>query len=98
MNDSSLLSSEASSSSSDSLDSFSNFDKLKPYDFEPTVSENENTDGEVSLQLCRLCKQREARLASFGKCKAMSTDTESLCCRKKNEVSDEILKGNFLYF
>ena len=35
-------------SSSDSLDSFSNFDKLKPYDFEPTVSDNENADGEVS--------------------------------------------------
>ena len=31
VNDSSLLSSEASLSSSDSLDSFSNFDKLKPY-------------------------------------------------------------------
>ena len=30
MGDSSLLSSEASLSSSDSLDSFSNFDKLKP--------------------------------------------------------------------
>ena len=38
------------------------------------------------LQLCRLCKQREARLVSFGKCKFMSTDTESLCCRKKSEV------------
>ena len=31
MSDSCLLSSEASLSSSDSLDSFSNFDKLKPY-------------------------------------------------------------------
>ena len=30
-----------------SLDSFSNFDKLKPYDFERTVSDNENTGGEV---------------------------------------------------
>ena len=48
MSDSSLSSSEASLSSSDSLDSFSNFDKLKPYDFEPTVSDNENTDGKVS--------------------------------------------------
>ena len=48
MSDSSLLSNEASLSSSDSLDSFSNFVKLKPYDFEPTVSDNENTDGEVS--------------------------------------------------
>ena len=48
MSDSSLSSSEASLSSSDSLDGFSNFDKLKPYDFEPTVSDNENTDREVS--------------------------------------------------
>ena len=48
MSDSSLLSNEACLSSSDSLDSFSNFVKLKPYDFEPAVSENENTDGEVS--------------------------------------------------
>ena len=31
-----------------------------------------------------------------GKCKAMSTNAESLCCRKKNEASDEILNGNFL--
>ena len=32
VSDSSLSSSETSLSSSDSLDSFSNFDKLKPYD------------------------------------------------------------------
>ena len=48
MSDFSLLSTEASLSSSDPLDSFSNFDKLKPYDFEPTASSNENTAGEVS--------------------------------------------------
>ena len=48
MSDSSLLSSEASLSSSDSFDSFSNFDKLKPYDFEPTASDNDNTYKEVS--------------------------------------------------
>ena len=48
MSDSSLSSSEASLSSSDSLDSFSNFDKIKPYDFEPTVSDNENTEEEVN--------------------------------------------------
>ena len=33
-----------------------------------------------------------------GKCKAMSTHAESLCYHEKNEVSDEILNGNFLYF
>ena len=48
MSDSSLLSSKASLSSSDSLDSFSNFVKLKPYDFEQTVSDNENTEREFS--------------------------------------------------
>ena len=37
MSDFSLSSSEASLSSSESLDSFSNFDKLKPYDFEPIL-------------------------------------------------------------
>ena len=53
MSDSSLLSSEASLSSSDPFDSISNFDKLKPYDFDPTVSDNENTDEEVSsFQIC----------------------------------------------
>ena len=58
MSDSSLLSSEASLSSSDSPDSFSNFGKLKPYNFKPRVSDNENTDGEVSSQLC---KQRKLK-------------------------------------
>ena len=48
MSGSTLLLSEAFLSSSDSLDSFSNFDKLNPYNFEPTVTGNENTDEEVS--------------------------------------------------
>ena len=43
-----MLSNGASLRSSDSLDSFSNFIKLKPYDFESTVRDNENTDGKVS--------------------------------------------------
>ena len=53
MSDSSLSSSETYLSSSDSLDSFSNFDKLKPYNFEPTISDNEK---EKSVP--QLCKQR----------------------------------------
>ena len=65
MSDSSLLSSETSLSSSESLDSFSNFDKLKPYDFEPTVSDNENTDREVSssaMQTKEAKKQQKGNL------------------------------------
>ena len=103
MSDSSLLSNEASLSSSDSLDTFSNFVKLKPYDFEPTVSDNENTDGEVSssaMQTKEAEKERKGNLdwCLCGKCKAMSTNAESLRCREKNELSDEILNGNFLHF
>ena len=63
MSDSSLLSNEASLSSSDSLDSFSNFVKLKPYNFEPTVSdnENENTDREVSSSAMQTKEAEEVR-------------------------------------
>ena len=103
MSDSSLSSSETSLSSSDSLDSFSNFDKLKSYDFEPIVSDNENTDGEVSsstMETKEAEKERKGNLdwCLCGRCKAMSTNTESLFCREKNEVSEEILNGNFLHF
>ena len=103
ISDSSSLSSEASLSSSDSLDSFSNFDKLKPYDFEPTVSDNENTNREVSssaMQTKKAEKEQNRNLdwCLCGKCKAMSSNAKSLCYREKNEVSDEILNGNFLHF
>ena len=103
MSDSSLLSSEASLNSSDSLDSFSNFNELKPYDFEPTVSGNENTDGEVSsstMQTKEAEKERKGNLDQClcGKCKAVFINAEILYCREKNEVSDEILSGNFLHF
>ena len=98
MSDSSLLSNEASLGSSYSLDTFPNFVKLKPYDFEPTVSDNQNTDREVSssaMQTKEAEKERKGNLDCWfcGKCKAMSISDESLCCRKKNEVSDEILNG-----
>ena len=33
-----------------------------------------------------------------GKWKAMSTNAGGLCCYEKNEVSNEILIGNFFYF
>ena len=33
-----------------------------------------------------------------GKCKVMSTNPESLCCRERNELSDKILNGNILHF
>ena len=78
MSNSSLLSNEASLSSFDSLDSFSNFIKIKPYNFEPTVSDNENTDREISsstIQTNEAEKERKGNLDQClcGKCKTMST-------------------------
>ena len=103
MSDSSLLSNEASLSSFESLDSFSNFVKLKPYDFELTVSDNENTDGEVSFSAMQSKEAEEERKGNLdwclgGKCKTMFTNAESLCCREKNELSDEIFNANFFHF
>ena len=45
-------------------------------------------------------KERKGNLdwCLCGKCKVMSTNAESLCCRQKNEPSDEIIDGNFLHF
>ena len=103
MSDSSLLSNEASLSSFESLDSFSNFVKLKPYDFELTVSDNENTDGQVSFSAMQSKEAEEERKGNLdwclgGKCKTMFTNAESLCCREKNELSDEIFNANFFHF
>ena len=105
MSDSRLLSSEASLSSSDSLDldSFSNFGELKPYNFEPTVSEIENTDREVSsstMQKNKAIKEQRGNLdwCLCGKFKTLSTNAESLCCCEKNEILGEIPNGNFLHF
>ena len=51
------------------------------------------------MQTKRAEKERKGDLDCYlcGKCKAMSTNAESLYCRKKNEASDEILNGNFLH-
>ena len=52
------------------------------------------------MQTKRAEKERKGNLdcCLCGKCKAMSTNAESLCYREKNEVSGEILNGNFLQF
>ena len=68
MSDSSLLSNEASLSSSDSLGSLSNFIKLKPYDFEPTVSDNENTDEEVSSSAMQTKEAEKERTGNARPC------------------------------
>ena len=90
-----MLSSEASLISSDSLDldSFSNFGKLKPYNFEPTVSDIENTDWEVSSSTMQTKKAKKEWRGNLdwclcGKCKTLSTNAESLCCCEKNEILD----------
>ena len=48
------------------------------------------------MQKKRAEKERKRNLdcCLCEKCKAMSTNAETLCYREKNEVSDEILNGN----
>ena len=82
MSDSSLSSSETSWSSSDSLNTF--LILTKPYDFESTASDNDNTDREVSsstMQTKKAEKERKRNLdwCLCGKCKAMSTCDDRIC-------------------
>ena len=70
-----MSSSETSLSFSDSLDSF--LDKLKPYEFEQSVSDTENTDREVrssTMQTKEAEKERKRNLdwCLCGKFKATS--------------------------
>ena len=63
---------------------------LKPYDFEPEIPFVEEEVNEESKKTTRVgnvdwCTCRE--------CKAMDTDTESLCCLDTNEVPDEHFEG-----
>ena len=100
MSDSNLLSSEASLSSSDSLDSFSNFGKLKPYDFEPTVSGIENTDREVSssaMQTKGAEKEQKGNLdcCLCGKCNTVSTNVQTLCWDFESFEKNEVLMATF---
>ena len=103
MSDSSFLSNQASLSFSDSIDSFSNFVKLKPADLEPTVSDNESTVGETSSPAMQTKEAEKDRIGNLdwclcGKSKSMSTNADSLCCHEKNELSDEMLNRNFLHY
>ena len=71
-------------SSSDLPDSFSNLDKLKPYDFEPTISDNENTDREVSFAAMETKGAEKEGKGDLdwclcGECATVSTNAESLC-------------------
>ena len=83
MSDSILSSSETSLRSSDSIDSYSKFNKLKPYEFEPTVSDNESTGGGVS-SLTMQTKELRKQCWEF-------------VLLWENEVSDEFLQCNFLH-
>ena len=61
------------------------------------------TDGDVSSAAMQTKEAEKERNGSLdwcicGKCKVMSINAESLCCREKNEVLDEILNGYFLHF
>ena len=81
MSDSSFSSSEISWSSSDSLDNFSGFDKLKPYDFEVNGEDEDVSSSTMQRKEAEKERKRNLDLCLCGKCNAMSTNADSLCCR-----------------
>ena len=100
------FSSRSSSDSSDTSDSdlsseenedmeTPDFNTLRPYDHEPTrilgrspspsVSPSKATKGASRIGNTEWCM--------CGKCQAMETEEESLCCRDTNEIPDEKFSG-----
>ena len=87
-----------SSNSSDSVSDISLPDvtKLKPYDFEPEASSNEEDNIDISND--DSSDEEKSRIGNVdwcvcGKCRPVQTFTESLCCRDTNEVPDDLFEG-----
>ena len=82
---------------------------LSPYMFEPerTPAETENLLKELELKQNSPqedCPPRNTRIGNMDwcvcskTCEAMMTETESLCCKEGNDISDELFKGKIFEF
>ena len=111
--DMSSSSSSSVSSSSDENDlGFSDSEEeegnefgLAPFMFEPERTEEEVRELLKNLSLSEATAGAEKRRAgninwcSCGKkCKAMTTEEESLCCRDTNDIPDNHFSGTLFYF
>ena len=74
------------------------YSSLKPYDHEPTRSLSSPSPSHQSQETANENINRNSRIGntkwcSCGKCQAMETEEESLCCRDTNEIPDEKFSG-----
>lgn len=93
------LNEENSSESSDSDISCleSDLTKLQPYDFEPLVSDNQesssDTDSDDIPSTNEALRVGNIDWCECGNCRPMETESESLCCIEANEIPDEFFQG-----
>ena len=98
-------SSSSISNSSDSeedeeiLRELCNRSKLKPYDFEPLASSDENNEDEETIEDHSEVKNTNQRKGNTswclcGCCKIMEYERECWCCQEANEIADELFEGN----
>ena len=91
---------EDSESSSDG-DSLPDANLLKPFDFEPAcplrhdISMSSSSSSVSSDEYNRenISRAGKTDWCLCGKCRAMETDIESLCCCETNEVPDDYFEG-----
>lgn len=99
MSDIEGLSNSYDSDSSSSDISIPDIVKLKPYDFEPEASSSDEYGSEETVLDCMDTPTNfKDRIGNTdwclcGKCRAMDTYSDSLCCRDTNEIPDDSFQG-----
>ncbi|XP_057308898.1 P2X purinoceptor 7-like [Hydractinia symbiolongicarpus] len=86
------------SSESDNSLHEKDFTKLQPYEFELLVSDEEEVSNGVENDEVSFTdaepRTGNANWCECGNCRAMETDTESVCCVESNEIPDEFFQGH----
>ena len=70
------------------------FEKLKPYDYEPLASSSDESDSELESD-CQVLDDSRKGSKSWCKCaqcKAMQTERESWCYQEANEIAENLFK------
>ena len=69
---------------------------LQPYAFEPLPRISDAQIGDGDTEHAAPTRKGNTNWCSCGKCRAMDTEEESLCCRKTEKFLSTILKENYV--